>query len=85
MQRNDDDEKTSPNLDAGDVTGNIQPTIPVRAEPAIKSPSKRIRHAQRRSRKVVHQRAKQARVANFFGAQQARRIVKPDMKFNAVY
>ena len=85
MQRNNDDEKTSPNLDAGDVTGNIQPTIPVRAEPAIKSPSKRIRHVQRRSRKVVHQRAKQARVADFFGTQQARRTVKPDMKFNAVY
>src|SRR5262245_57118679 len=82
MQRNDDDEKTSPNLDAGDVTGI---TIPVRAEPAIKPPSKRIRQVHRRSRKAVHQRAKQARVANFFGAQQARPIVKPDMKFNAVY
>jgi hypothetical protein len=35
---------------------------------------------------VLHQRAKkEARVANVFGAQQARRTAKPDMKFNAVY
>jgi hypothetical protein len=85
MQRNDDDLKTSPNLDVGDVTGSIQPATPLRAEPVIKSPSKRIKHVQSRSRKLVHQRAKQARVANFFGAQQARRTAKPDMKFNAVY
>jgi hypothetical protein len=84
IQRNDDDLKTSPNLDVGDMTSSILAT-PVRAEPVIKSPSKRIRHVQRRPRKVVHQRANQARDANFFGAQQARRTAKPDMKFNAVY
>jgi hypothetical protein len=83
--RNDDDVKTSPDPDAGDVTGNVQPTTSVRAEQVSKPPSKRIRHVQRRSRKVVHQRAKQPRVANFFGAQQGRRTAKPDMKFNAVY
>jgi hypothetical protein len=85
MQPNDDDEETRANLDASDVTGNIYPTIPVRVEPMVKSPSKPTRYVQRRSRKVVHQGAKQARVANFFRAQQARRTAKPDMKFNAVY
>jgi hypothetical protein len=76
----------SPHPDAGDVTGNVQPTAPVRAEQVTKPPSKRITHLQRRSRKVLHQRAKkEARVANVFGAQQARRTAKPDMKFNAVY
>jgi hypothetical protein len=85
MPRSEDDEKKSPDLEAGDVTGTIQPTIPVRAEPAIKSQSKRIRHVQRRSRKAVHQRPKQAPVDNFFGAQQERRTAKPDTKFNAVY
>jgi hypothetical protein len=90
LQRNDrieDDVRTSPdpNPDAADVTGNIQPTTPDRAEQVTKPPSKRIRHVQSRSRKVVHRRAKQARVANFFGAQQARRTPRPDMKFNAVY
>jgi hypothetical protein len=75
-----------PHPDAGDVTGNVQPTAPVRAEQVTKPPSKRITHLQRRSRKVLHQRAKkEARVANVFGAQQARRTAKPDMKFNAVY
>jgi len=83
--RNDDDVKTSPNPDAGDVTGNIQPTTPVRAEQVTKPPSKRIRHVQRRSRKVVPQRANQARVAKSFGAQPGRRAAKPEMKFNAVY
>lgn len=85
IQRNDDDLKTSSNLDVGDVTGSMMPATPLRADPVIKSPSKRISHVQRRPRKVVHQRAKQARDANFFGAQQARRTAKPDMKFNAVY
>jgi hypothetical protein len=76
----------SPHPDAGDVTGNVQPTAPVRAEQVTKPPSKRITLLQRRSRKVLHQRAKkEARVANVFGAQQARRTAKPDMKFNAVY
>jgi hypothetical protein len=83
--RNDDDVKTSPNPDAGDVTGYIQPTTPVRAEQVTKPPSKRLMHVQRRSRKVVHQRANQARVANSFGAQPGRRTAKPDTKFNAVY
>jgi len=83
--RNDDDVKTSPNPDAGDVTGYIQLTTPVRAEQVTKPPSKRLMHVQRRSRKVVHQRANQARVANSFGAQPGRRTAKPDTKFNAVY
>jgi len=85
---NDDDLKISPNLDVGDVTSSIQPATPLRAEPVITSPSKRVKLVQRRSRKLVHQGAKQAPVANFFGAQQAqqaRRTAKPDMKFNAVY
>jgi hypothetical protein len=88
LQRNDrieDADRTSPDPDAADVTGNIQPATPDRAEQVTTPPSKRIRHVQRRSRKVVHQQAKQPRVANFFGAQQARRTPKPDMKFNAVY
>ena len=85
QRRHDDDVWIPPHPDAGDVTGNVQPTAPVRAEQVTKPPSRRITHVQRRSRKVLHQRAKQARVANFFGAQQARRPAKPDMKFNAVY
>lgn len=85
---NDDDLKISPNLDVGDVTSSIQPATPLRAERVITSPSKRVKLVQRRSRKLVHQGAKQAPAANFFGAQQAqqaRRTAKPDMKFNAVY
>ena len=85
LQRNDDDVKTPPDPDAGDVIGNIQPTTPFRTEQVTKPPSKRLRHVQRRSRKVVHQRASQARVANSFGAQPGRRTAKPDTKFNAVY
>jgi hypothetical protein len=85
---NDDDLKISPNLDVGDVTSSIQPATPLRAERVITSPSKRVKLVQRRSRKLVHQGAKQAPAANFFGAQQAqqaRRAAKPDMRFNAVY
>jgi len=84
MQRNEDHLKTATNLDVGDATASVLPETPLHAEPVIKSPSKRIRHVQR-PRKVVHQRTRQAGVANFFGAQQARRTAKPDMKFNAVY
>ena len=85
MQR-DDGFKSSPNpVPAHDVTGGIPATTPVAASPVVKTPAKRIRHVQRRSRTVAHQRAKQAMAADIFGGQRSRRAPKPDFKFNAIY
>lgn len=83
VQRNDDELKSSRDLDAvpADVTGSVEATSPVAATPVITPQARRIRHAGRPPR--VHKRAKHALAANIFGAQRAWRISKPEFRFNA--
>ena len=85
VQRNDDELKSSRDLAAvpADVTGSVEATSPVAATPVIRTPARRIRHAGRPPRAVVHKRAKHALAANIFGGQRAWRISKPEFRFNA--
>jgi hypothetical protein len=85
IQRIDDRLISSRNPDtADDATGTVQATTPVQAAAAPKTPPKSTRQVHRRSRTVVHQRVKRAKVANIFGGQQARRTPKPDWRLNVV-
>ena len=86
IQRTDDGLKSSRNLDgADDLTGSVMATTPVAAASVVKSPAKRVRAAHRRSRAIVHPRAKQAMATDIFGGQRSRRMPKSNYKFNAVY
>ena len=64
----------------GDVTGSIDATGPVSTKPALKTPTKRLKRAQR---PTIYHRAKYARTANRFIGQRAWHLPRQEFRFNA--
>jgi len=80
-----DGQEPSGDLDVmpADVTGRVEAASSPADTPVIKPIARRIRHAHRTSRVIVHQRAKHAPTASIFGGRRSSRTRTPEFRFNA--